>query len=60
MGQIVPWRSLNHVIKLADRINAHARGIYETKAKLLQLGDDAAIKQVGDGEDIISLLSAST
>ena len=59
MGQIAPCRSLNHVIKLADIINANARGIYETKKTLLQSGDDATVKQVGDGNDIISLLSAS-
>jgi len=33
MGQIVPWKNLNHLIKLADIINANARGIYETKKK---------------------------
>jgi hypothetical protein len=60
MGQIVPWRSLNHLIKLTDRIDANARGIYETNTKLLQLGDDANVNEVGDRKDIISLLSAST
>jgi hypothetical protein len=48
------------MIKLADRINAHARGIYEAKTKLLQLGEDATVNEVGDGKDIISLLSGST
>ena len=60
MGQIVPWKNLNHLIKLADIINANARGIYETKKRLLETGDDTTVKQVGDGKDIISLLSAST
>jgi hypothetical protein len=48
------------VINLSDSINASARGIYETKKRLLQSGDDATVKQVGDGKDIFSLLSAST
>jgi hypothetical protein len=56
----VPWKSLNHLIKLADIINANARGIYETKKRLLESGDDATVKQVGNGKDIISLLSTST
>jgi hypothetical protein len=60
MGQIVPWRNLNHVIKLVDIMNANARNIYETKKCLLNSGDEATIKQVGDGKDIISLLSASS
>ena len=60
MGHILPWKNLNHLIKLADIINANARSIYETKKRLLESGDDATVKQVGDGKDIISLLSAST
>jgi hypothetical protein len=58
VGQIVPWKNLNRLITLADIINVNARGIYETKKRLLESGDDATIKQVGDGKDIISLLSA--
>ena len=60
MGQIVPWRNLNHIIKLVDIMNANARNIYETKKSLLNSGDEATTKQVGDGKDIISLLSASS
>ncbi|KAH9979522.1 cytochrome P450 [Lactifluus volemus] len=56
MGQIVPWRNLNHMIKVSDIMQANARNIYETKKRLLYSGDDATIKQVGDGRDIISLL----
>jgi len=40
-------------------MNANVRDIYETKKRLVELGDTATIKQVGDGKDIISLLSAS-
>jgi hypothetical protein len=60
MGQIVPWRSVNHVIKLADTLNASTRRIYETKKRLMQSDDDSTIKQIGEGKDIISLLSEST
>ncbi|KAI0251708.1 cytochrome P450 [Lactifluus subvellereus] len=48
MAQIVPWKNLNRLIKLADIINANARDIYETKKRLLESGRD--------GKDIISLL----
>jgi hypothetical protein len=60
MGQIVPWRTLHRIIELADIMEVNARNIYEAKKGLLHLGDDAAIKQVGDGKDIISLLSGWT
>jgi len=43
---------------LAETMNSKSRGIYETKKRLLELGDDATVRQVGDGKDIISLLSA--
>ena len=55
----MPWRALNRIIQLTDLMNANAKEIYETKKRLLGSGDSAAVKQVGDGKDIISLLSAS-
>ena len=42
---------------LSETMNAEARRIYETKKRQLELGDDATVKQVGDGKDIIGLLS---
>src|SRR5258708_2492314 len=55
---MLPWPSLNVIIDLSETLNGHARRIYETKKRLLELGDDATVKQVGDGKDIISLLCA--
>jgi hypothetical protein len=59
LGQTLPWRSLNHLIKVVDSINASARGIYDTQKRLLKSTDDSPVKKIGDGKDIISLLSAS-
>ena len=59
MGKVAPWRALNRTIELTDIMNANAREIYETKKRLLESGDSATVKQVGNGKDIISLLSAS-
>ena len=59
MGKAFPWRALNRVIELTDSMNVNAREIYETKKRLLELGDSATVKQVGDGKDIMTLLSAS-
>ena len=39
-------------------MNANSRGIYETKKKILGLGNGATVTQIGDGKDIISLLCA--
>ena len=58
LGRALPWPRLNHLMDVAETLNSKSRGIYETKKRLLELGDDATIRQVGDGKDIISLLSA--
>ena len=50
---------MNRAMELAEIMNANARGIYEAKKRLLESGDSATVKQVGDGNDIISVLSAS-
>ncbi|KAH9023440.1 cytochrome P450 [Lactarius pseudohatsudake] len=56
LGRTLPWPKLNHLIDLAETLNSKSRGIHEAKKRLLELGDDATVKQVGDGNDIISLL----
>lgn len=57
VGRMLPWRGLNHVMDVTETMNAGARRIYQTKKRLLESGDDATVKQVGDGKDIIGLLS---
>lgn len=59
IGQVVPWKRLNRIIKLVEVMNDNARDLYEKKKRLLESGDIATVKQVGDGKDIISLLSTS-
>jgi cytochrome P450 len=56
VGKMLPWPSLNRLINLAEVLNTHARGIYETKKRLLEMGDDATVRQIGGGKDIISVL----
>jgi cytochrome P450 len=56
LGRALPWPKLNHFMDLAETVNAISRGIYESKKRLLELGDDATVRQVGDGKDIISIL----
>ncbi|KAH9175545.1 cytochrome P450 [Lactarius sanguifluus] len=56
LGRTLPWPKLNHLMNLAETLNSKSRGIYEAKKRSLELGDDATVKQVGDGNDIISLL----
>ena len=59
LGKAAPWKALNRAIELTEVMSANARKIYESKKRLLESGDSATVKQVGDGKDVISLLSAS-
>jgi hypothetical protein len=43
---------------ITETLNSKSRRLHETKKRLLELGDDATVEQVGDGKDIISILSA--
>ncbi|KAF8265237.1 cytochrome P450 [Lactarius quietus] len=56
VGRMLPWSRLNHLMDLAEAMNIQARGVYETKKRLLESGDDVTTKQVGEGKDFISLL----
>ena len=58
VGRLLPWPDLNHLMDVAEILNAEAKRIYETKKKLLESGDDATVKQLEESKDIIGLLSA--
>ncbi|KAI9440830.1 cytochrome P450 [Lactarius indigo] len=55
-GRMLPWPKLNRLMDLSEILNAEARRIYESKMKLLELDDDATVKQVEDGKDILGIL----
>ncbi|KAH9021020.1 cytochrome P450 [Lactarius pseudohatsudake] len=56
LGRTLPWPKLHYFMDIVETVNSKSRGIYEAKKRLLESGDDATVKQVGDGKDIISLL----
>ncbi|KAH9039749.1 cytochrome P450 [Lactarius hengduanensis] len=58
LGRTLPWPKLHYFMDIVETVNSKSRAIYEAKKRLLESGDDATVKQVGDGKDIISLLSA--
>ncbi|KAI9440827.1 cytochrome P450 [Lactarius indigo] len=60
MGRMLPWPKLNDLMDITETMNAQAKRIYETKKRLLELGDGATVEQVGDGKDIIGLLMRSS
>ena len=58
VGKMLPWPSLNRTIDLAEIMNTCAKGIYETKKRLLELDDEETVKKIGNGKDVLSVLSA--
>ncbi|KAI9439892.1 cytochrome P450 [Lactarius indigo] len=56
LGRALPWPKLHHLMDISETLDSKSRGIHETKKRLLELGDDATVRQVGDGKDIFSLL----
>ena len=60
LGKTLPWPKLNHLMEIGETLNLRSRSLYETKKRLLESGDDETVQQVGEGKDIISILSAYT
>ncbi|KAI0270682.1 cytochrome P450 [Gloeopeniophorella convolvens] len=56
VGRLLPWKRLHHLMDIADTMSASTKVLYEQRKKLLQDGDEATIKQVGEGRDVTSLL----
>ena len=57
VGRMLPWPRLNHLMDLAETMNTQATRVYDTKKRLLESSDDITAKRVGEGKDLISLLS---
>lgn len=55
----LPWPDLNRIVYLADVMDETSRMIFYSKKAALEKGDDAVVHQVGEGRDIMSVLSES-
>lgn len=56
---ILPWKELRELRDVVDVLHNTAVEIIESKKKALAEGNDAIMRQVGQGKDIISILRAS-
>ena len=57
IAKILPIPALHRIIANGDMMRAKAREILQQKRRALELGDDAVKMQVGEGKDIMSVLS---
>jgi len=55
---VLPWKSLHELRDLSDVLYETSMEILESKKAALKAGDEAIKQQVGEGKDILSILSA--
>lgn len=55
---ILPWKNLHAIRDIADVFHNTSVEIFEAKKKALEEGDEAVTQQIGQGKDIMSVLSA--
>ena len=54
----LPWKSLHDLRDIVDIIDNTSVEIFEGKKKALEEGDETVTQQIGQGKDIMSILSA--
>lgn len=57
IAQNLPFKRLNRLVELSDIMDQTSNAILSAKRKALEKGDDAVVHQVGEGRDIMSILS---
>jgi hypothetical protein len=54
---LIPWKTLHQIRDIADVIHNTAVEIINSKKRALEDGDEAVARQIGQGKDILSILS---
>ena len=54
---LIPWKTLHQIRDISDVIHNTAVEIISSKKRALEDGDEAAERQIGQGKDILSILS---
>lgn len=54
--KLLPSRNIQKLREMIDIMDKTSTGIYQSKKVALQQGDEALLKQVGHGKDIMSIL----
>lgn len=56
LAEWTPSRNVQQTKRIIDIMDAQSRDIFAKKKEALARGDDAVVKQVGQGKDIMSIL----
>ena len=54
---LLPRNALHELANISDVLHRRSIEIYESKKRALAEGDEAVEKQIGEGKDIMSILS---
>jgi len=54
---LIPWKTLHQVRDIVDIMHHTSVEIINSKKRALEQGDEAVARQIGQGKDIISILS---
>ena len=54
---LIPWKNAHELRDISDVIHNTAVEIINSKKRALEDGDEAVARQIGEGKDIISILS---
>ena len=54
---LIPWKPLHQLRDISDAIHSTAVGIVDSKKRALEDGDEAVARQIGQGNDILGILS---
>ena len=54
---LIPWETLHQLRDISDVVHNTAVGIINSKKRALEDGDEAVARQIGEGKDILSILS---
>ena len=54
---LMPWKSIRELRNISDVLYETSVEIFESKKAALEAGDSALKQQVGEGKDILSILS---
>ncbi|EIW55368.1 cytochrome P450 [Trametes versicolor FP-101664 SS1] len=53
---VLPWKALRRMRTVSDEIRGMASHVLQRKIALLRLGDDAIVREVAEGKDLMSVL----
>ena len=55
-AKYIPWKEWQNLVGIVNVMDHTSRHVFDSKKRALEMGDEAVLKQVGEGKDITSVL----